>query len=188
MNKIVSGVLGLVMVLALTAGSAYALFSDSATVSGVTLTTGSTDLQVKLADGSDTYDSTLDLSTHVFETLSPGQETVPLAFDVRNSATDNVTLDLTGLLTSAAGDWGVLSPVLKMAIYKSTDTATTGATTGWKTLTEWNNAPVALPLSPLAQNGENNYKVSFMLDTSADNSVQGKTLSSVVVVLTGTQP
>lgn len=78
MNKIISGLLGIMMVTAVVGGTAYALFSTTATVNGINITTGSAGLTV---NDETTLNAALNLNN-----LYPGYQN-STTIDVKNTST-----------------------------------------------------------------------------------------------------
>lgn len=194
MNKILSGLLGLVLVAGLVGGSAYALLSDTASVTGVALSMGTAGLKIR-AEGAptDPWLDNLPLNNTVFANrLIPGRSEWG-RFEVMNDSTDSDTdpidMNLTAQLVSYNGNWGVLSDVVECAVYDEANagTPTDGATTGWKKLSEWNSAPVALPSAPLVSGDSVMYTIRCRLPETAENEVAGKGLTDMQFDIVGTQ-
>lgn len=192
MNKILSGLLGLVLVAGLVGGSAYALLSDTASVTGVALGVGSAGLNVR-AEGDTVWHETTDLTGLVFANkLIPGR-TEWGRFELQNASddsdTDPIDMNLTGQLVAHSGDWDDLSGVIMCSVYDELagGTPTGGASTGWKTLAQWASAPVSLPSGALVSGGERTYTIRCMLPTSADDSVAGMSVTGIGFDIVGTQ-
>lgn len=186
MNKILTGITGLLVVLGLVAGSAFALFSSTVSVTGLAINTASAVLEIS-TDNS-TFESTLDFGNTVLTTLLPG-ESDEGDFYLRNTSDDeNLELGLTAELISASGDWGSLNTVISCAVYEdgfTVDDAT--HSTNYLTLATWNSGPVSLTGGPLASGDTRQYWINCKLDENADNSVSGKSLTDVSFDIVGTQ-
>lgn len=192
MNKILSGILGLVLTLGLVGGSAYALLSDTASVTGIALSTGSASLLVKPEQEGAVYGETAPLNNAVFaNTLIPGRSEwgrFMVMNDSSDSDVDPIDMDLTGQIVSYSGNWGLLSPVVECAVYlEATGTPETGDTTGWGTLSTWETSPVPLPGGALVSGEERTYTIRCRLPETAGNEVAGLSLSDVQFDIVGTQ-
>lgn len=180
MNKIIAGIMGIVAVLSVVSVSAYALFSAQATVSGITLNTGTAGLKVGPGTGTPTQSS---VNLSVSDTLVPGETPVAQPFTLLNDSNE-VDFNLTARLTSAGGDWGVLSNLIEAGVYAENQAAEDAT---WKTLADWNAADVTLPAGPLNNGTERTYYVMYRLSSAATESVAGKSLTNITFVFTGTQ-
>lgn len=186
MNKILTGITGLLVVSGLVAGSAFALFSSTVSVTGLALNTGTAGLQISFDDV--TYQATADFANTVLTTLMPGESDEGDFWLKNNSDDETINLDLTARLVSANGDWGALSSVVSCAVYEdgfTVDDAT--HSTGYISLADWNSAPQELTGGPLAHDTSRHYWINCKLDDSADNSVAGKSLTDVSFDIVGTQ-
>ncbi len=203
MNKIYSGIISLVAITAVVAGSAYALFASQVEINGITLGTETSGLLVSLGNENSfgparTMDPNFQLAP-----LSPGETSTPGVFFLRNDG--DVNLNLTTRITAAGGHWSELSPVLEgvtctgVAVqgtapnYTGCNTADTANSTGWANLAYWNANEVPLPGGPLLpQVGSTNtndrmYVSFYRLPASADNSVANKEITNLTIQITGTQ-
>jgi len=187
MNKIITGLLGLVMVAAVVGGTAYALFSSTATVSGINISAGSAGIEVGSNNGNTTtnFNAGLNLSN-----LYPGYQNTT-TFVVKNTSTANIALAVKAQLT-AAGNWDQLADAVEVAVDAD------AGSTGWQTLRTWNAAPINFPGLTVAQNGFKTYTVYVRvpLNYSAGtplagnpvgNEISGQSLNNVTFTLTGTQ-
>lgn len=180
MNKILAGIIGIVTVLSVVSVSAYALFSAQATVSGITLNTGTASLLVGAGTGTPTSSSVV---LNVSDTLIPGESPIAQPFTLRNSS-DDVDFTLTAKLTSAGGDWGTLSNLIEAGVYVQGNDPSTAV---WNTLANWNASDVALPGGTLANEQQRTFFVMYRLSNSATESVAGQSLTNITFVFTGTQ-
>lgn len=185
MTKILSGFLGLVLVASVVAGTAYALFSSSATVSGITVTAGSAALLVKNGeDFTDSWNTGLNLNN-----VYPGYNN-STTITLKNNSTTPISLGITGQLT-AATNWPNLADAVEIAVNNG------GSSTGWKTLAQWNAAPVAFPGPAIPSGTAQDYTVYVRVPTVYDsgalagspvgNEIAGQILSNITFTLTGTQ-
>jgi len=192
MNKILISILGIILTIGVVSGTAYALFSDTATVSGVTLTTGSADLKINDADSlpavalstSNTYPGWID-----------GQP-----FKLTNASTSPIALDVTSRITSKTGSWTTLSPVVEVAIVEYSDAGqaagavaaknpaagTWTASTGWKSLADWYAVTPTVIGTTIDQSTDHYFVMWGRIPTTAGNEISGLTVSTNWV-LTGTQ-
>jgi hypothetical protein len=192
LKKIIFGVLGIVLAVTLVSGSAYALFSDTVPVSGLSLSTGSADL--KINGNLDAISNALSV-TNAYPGWIDG-----VAFSLTNSSTTPIQLDTAARLTAATGSWGELSPVVMVAVVEyasSTDAnnamsaknpvlANVTANTGWLSLADWNSSTPTSFGTTLPNSGIHYYVLWSMIPSSADNSIAGKAVS-VDYLITGTQ-
>lgn len=180
MKKIIFSVLAIALTVGSVAGSAYALFSDTVTVSGISLAAGDADLQFSI-DG-ETYEDSLDAGLDI-AAMAPGQEEFGF-FWLQNVSPSEIDLNVAAKLTAAGGDWADLSTKLLLNVEDVTSTNTTG----WLTLAQWNAADIALPANPLLDGTERQYKAYLKVDpTATSEEIAGKSLNNVTFVFTGTQ-
>jgi hypothetical protein len=177
MKKILTGLLGIVSVVAVTSVSAYALFIGQATVTGFNLQAGTAALTISQGDSTPT--SNVNLAGTTIK-LVPG-EVGSAVFTLHNEGDVNMTLK--GRLTSAEGDWGALNSLIEARIYTGDTPSGT-----WRTLAEWNAEDgITISGGDLAEGGERDYTVQYRLVSTADNTVAGKMISNITFVFTGTQ-
>lgn len=183
MKKILSGILGLALTLTVVGGVAYAAFTSTASVHGITIETASTGLTVGSHGGSlsDNFDAGLNLTG-----LVPGygiDNSKFTSFDVSNGSTDSINLKLFGQLTHVDSGWGTgLENWVEVAVNNATDTAGTG----YHTLADWNSTGFDFP-GPAIAPGITTYKVYVRVPSDAPNSIQGKSMTNITFVITGTQ-
>lgn len=191
MKKIILGVLGVVAAVGIAGGAAFALLSDTVSVSGLSLAAGNADLQIEHSNGGN-YNVGL---TGLFpgEGWSNGIKVAQPTFS--NVSLSPIDLDLTMRLTTASGDWDVLKHAVEVYV-KRLDNA--GTPTGWITLNQLNSGEVALP-GPLTK-GDTEYEVYIRVpyqyqdhysangyDYIVGNEIAGKSITNVTIVVTGTQ-
>jgi len=200
MKKIIISVLAIVLTMGAVTGTAYALFSDTATIQGVTINSGNAALRFDVAPTLPAVDGgpTLNLSGFPLSGLYPGFSQSG-ALWLMNLSQSNIALRVTGKLTSAA-TW---DPTLANAIWVNVvdrngygvgpgyvvTGSTTAHETGWQSLTTWNTTDIAFPsiIPRTMPSGHYGYDVYVKVDPSADNTIANKTLGGVVFTLTGTQ-
>ena len=132
MKKIILSALAIVLTVGVVSGTAYAIFSDSVTVSNIAFTTGNADLQ--FSDDSSTWQDSYYFPTWLAENIYPGYNDYA-TFYVKNNSTSPISLDLSTRLTGATNDWGVLSPIARVWI--GNNTGSVGV--GYETLAWWNS-------------------------------------------------
>lgn len=183
MKKILSGVLGIVVVASVVGGVAYAAFSSQASVLGTSFSTGSADLRIW---DSDSYEQSW-TANWTFSGLYPGLVSTPTNFWLKNTSDSPVSFSVKATLRSGVtGDWGELSPIVKVAITNSATPPAIGDG-AWKTLAQW-NSPGAYEIdAELAKDEETQYYFHVYTDVSAGNEIAGKTLSGVNFDFVGTQ-
>jgi predicted ribosomally synthesized peptide with SipW-like signal peptide len=201
MKKIILGVLGIVAAVGVASGAAFALFSDTATISGVTIAAGNADIKVAdyftHPDGyADSWSGSLNIGG-----VYPGF-VVPNSFDlwVKNFSTSPIGLNLTFRLTTLPSGWGnYLTYGAQMLIQQDG-----GGNTGWLSTPYWANNDVVLPGGPLTQGNERKYYIYIRVPnnygqdeasyaggpavhTVIGNEIAGQSLTGSVFTLTGTQ-
>lgn len=186
MKKIIAGILGIVLILSVTGGTAYALFSSTATVSNVAFTTGNANLTVGI-DGQ-TYASNLDVGSVKFNNLFPKAEDT-YQFSLKNESTSPISLSLAaklnnGVTESLAGSWNTLKDVVSVSFDYYDGSSWIPA--GFATLNQWNAAGYGLDGGVLAPDASRWYKMHVKV-ADADNSIAGKGINNVVFTFTGTQ-
>lgn len=179
MKKILSGVLGVTMVVAVVVGTARAVFTSSATVGGVTFATGNATLNVW--DG-DSYESNWAIPNY-FSNMYPGFSTnKDLWF--KNNSTSPIALSLFGKINAgASGEWAGLKNVVQVAV----NAADGSESTGWHTLNDWYTTGYSLPGSAIANGTERLYKFYVQVPSTYGNEIANMNLSGIVFNFTGTQ-
>jgi hypothetical protein len=163
-------------------GSAYALFSSTINFGGLSMTVGNSALQVQLPDGSWVNDDWT--SDYVLSGLYPGLST-SANFQLKNTSSAPISLDVTAQLVSADGDWDTLKDIITVRVHKADDTR---SSTGYKTLAAWNaEGGIDLPGAALAQGETRAYTLDIAIDKKYGNELANKKLSNIKVALTGTQ-
>ena len=189
MKKIFSGLLGLFLVIGIVAGTGYALFSSKVGITGMVLGTSTPLLQASINNSA--WSSTLPMGNNpMFQLLVPGKYDWG-EFYLQNASNGGLKFNLTGKITAAQGDWGLLSNVVQMRVcVYDTDPNILhcGAqNTGWKTLTQWNAGEVVLPGGALNASEVRHLAINLYLDSDAGNGYIGKQISDISFDITGTQ-
>jgi len=192
MKKIYLSILSIVATIGIVSGAAYALFSDTVKVSGLTVSTSNADLQINVMDENvdANYTDSIDVTSLVsIPNLYPGFQAEE-RFYLRNISKGSFYLRPSLQLTSAGGNWSTLKDTIEINI---TDLGTDGNGTyswGWRTLAWWNSEAKTISQTPgldIGNDKAHQYKIEVRVPTTADNTIAGKTLSNVTFVITGTQ-
>ncbi|MEI6533358.1 MAG: TasA family protein [Candidatus Roizmanbacteria bacterium] len=189
MKKIIAGILGLFIVVALVSGSAFALFLSSATLTGVTFAAGNADLQISV-DGLGFANTKIAPAEMNFQNMYPGYSATDTFWLKNNSSVPNMKLSLTGKLTSATtGLPSVLADNIQLEVVEidSFGADIPASTTGFKTLTVWNTTAQALPGVDLNYGATRQYRVNVKIDSTVGNDIAGLTITGALFTFTGTQ-
>lgn len=179
MKKIITGFLGILMVTAVVGGSAYALFSSTATVSGIAINTGSASL---LVGDNSTMTDDWDLSGFSVDNIYPGFQDDDY-FYLENASTSPIDLTVTGQFTSYSGNWNALKDVIQIRVVRTDNSAATS----WRTLADWQAGPVTIPGGEIAYGDTEQYQVMMRVPSSAGNEIANKSLSNMTFTFVGTQ-
>lgn len=180
----------MVLTISISVGTAYALFSTTASVSGITIAAGNAGLEIG-TDGS-SYWPDYNFSGSFFDKLYPGVNIFGPQFLIKNTSDANVDLALFAQLKdgdaieSPSGSWAAL----KDQIYIGFDyyEGTQWKTAGTATLANWNSPGYALEGGALAHGDQRWYRIHVTIPSGADNSIANKGLTNVKFTFTGTQP
>jgi hypothetical protein len=198
MKKILYGFIGLFLVIGIVAGTAYAIFTTSANVTGVVLGTATPGLVLcdSIGGVAQNCAAAFTFPDDPFGPLVPGGEDWA-DFFLKNNSNGGTTsgillpLNLSATIPSAGGDWGALADAveMKVCLYDATPAnhCYTPTATAWKTLAQWNSGDTELPGNPLLQGATQRYTVLFRLPSWFDNTVAGKTITDMTVTFKGTQ-
>jgi hypothetical protein len=205
MNKIITGILGILVVTGLVAGIGYALFTDTVSINGMVLGTTTPGLQIcnPLGNCSKTLDLTNLPADKGFGPLSPGQMDWG-DFYIENNSTGtygptspdklnfNLKAQLVGTPTSIPwNSWNLLKDAIQMRICIYNDTPAyhcdEAKATPWRTLSFWQANEVSLPGGTLEQGSSERYTILFRIPESYTNDIAAKKITGVNFVLTGTQ-
>ena len=163
MKKILLSVLGIVLAVGVVSGAAYALFSTTATVSGITISSGNAGLAIYDGGTWTPINEFVVSLNNKLVNLYPGF-TDYTNVDFYNNSNSNIGLDLKMQLTHADGDWSDLSNKIYIAV-----TLQGGDPAGsWYTLAQWNANPISFGTT-LNAGAKVTYKVSFLVDGNAGN-------------------
>ncbi|MCL5409558.1 MAG: hypothetical protein M1607_01710 [Patescibacteria group bacterium] len=187
MRKIFSGFLGLALVVAVVAGTAYAVFADTVTVSGVNISTATADLKINGTEDSLTLSGILDENIFPGYGVSGDKNTT---FTLTNSSTGNFGLDISAKLTSAPGDWNALKDVVYVRVVDES----LPYDTGWHLLSDWYAGDIPLTISPIGVGSTHTFRVYLQMPynypiggTPIGNELKNKSITNVTFVITGTQ-
>lgn len=192
MKKILLSILAIALTVGTVSASAYALFSDTATVGGMTFTSGNADVQVALDKlGGATYETGFAnsvnfwgaLNSKLFGNMYPGFQEWGY-FRIKNNSASNITLNLTGQLRNGVtGNWDALKDKIQIRITKEDGSDLTG----WVTLSDWNSTPRSLGSLPKSET-PSTYRIYVQIPRDGvGNEIAGKTLSDVNFDIVGTQ-
>lgn len=205
MKKIIGGILGLFLVIGIVAGTGYALFSDTVTMTGMVLGTATPGLEISFYNKSDDtpvgYSPTLNFTGQSFQKLLPGEYDWG-AFWLRNNSIDGndnplepydetLNFSLKGSILSAGGNWNALKDVIRMRICVYNEADANGCDpvekTNWYTMDSWFTTEKTLPGGTLLSGDERPYVINFWIPDSYGNEVSGLTISNMTMQVTGTQ-
>lgn len=183
MKKIILSFLLIFLVLGAVSVSAYALFSSTATVSGLTFSTGSANLQIS-ADGS-VWDSSFEPS-QTYTNMAPGflssQE-----FYMKNTSLSNINLKIhTKLIDNSpaanSSAWSVIGNKIIVTFQKQNGVIWIDLASG--SLSHWQST--GFDFDTLAFNDSQKYKMVVSLEGIVDSD-SGQTLSGLSFVFVGVQ-
>lgn len=162
--------------------AAYSLFFSTASISGVTFSTGSAALLI--GDGI-TFDTDWAPGNFLFENMVPGGDPKVGDFSLKNNSDSDITMSLGAKLSSSYTE----NPVGSFdALKNDILVRVTGGigSTEWTTLDEFNTTGINFD-SGLAKDEVRDYHFEVKLSDTADNSVSGKGLQSVMIEFSGEQ-
>ncbi|MFA5024972.1 MAG: TasA family protein [Candidatus Shapirobacteria bacterium] len=183
MKKIVSSILLIVFILGLVSSSAYALFSSTATVSGLTFSTGSADLKISI-DGN-TWDTTFEPVSN-YTNMAPGflgsQE-----FYLKNTSLSNIGLNIfTKLIdnspASNSSSWSVIGNKIIVSFQKYNGTTWIDLASG--PISQWQTT--GFEIDSISYGNSQKYQMKVSLN-GIDNNDTGQTLSGLSFQFLGTQ-
>ena len=181
MKKILLSILAIALTVGTVSASAYALFTTTETVSGITITSGNADLVIY--DGG----TTTEISGFVGSLNGKLANLYPkfkdyTNVDFKNTSTSNIGLNLKMQLTNAGGNWNELKDKVYIAISpKGVEP------TNWYTLAQWNANPISFGGILAHDDTADSYRFSIAVADNAGNEIAGKSISNVTFVITGTQ-
>ena len=194
MKKILLSVLAITLTVGLVSGAAYAVFSDTAEVNGIAISTGNADLRI---NGANNLSNALDVD-NVYPGWMDGEK-----FYLTNNSSSNIGLEVTAKIREKSQDWNILKDEIKVRVLeyvneshanndlndgKPGENISTPPTkdTGWKTLEEWKASEKEITGSPISQNDTRYYVVWGYVNSSAGNNIAQKNVR-VNYDLVGTQ-
>lgn len=184
MKKIIISLLLIVITLTMVTVSASALFSSTASVSGVTFASGSASL--KIDDNAGHWTTGYGPGNLVFANMYPGYTNFqPIHLKNESSTNIKFTLgaQLSGGLVSDEAVWNLLKDKIQMRITNADGTV---AKTSWRTLAYWDSTNVRFDTS-LAQNEDRYYRVEVTISKTYGNEISDKTLSNLTMTFSGIQ-
>jgi len=177
--------MAIAIAIAVVTTSASALFSSTATVSGVTFSTGNANLQVW--NGA-TWVSDYNPGNFLFQNMFPsyaGSQT----FYLKNNSTSNITLGINAKIRNGAaedpsGSWNVLKDVVQVSFF---DVDMAASATGWASLSYWNTTGANFLTAGISKGAQRQYRVDVRVVGSAGNEISNKSLADMKFDFTGTQ-
>jgi len=183
MKKIYLSIMAIVLTVGLVSGAAYALFSDTVTVSGLTVSTGNADLVV-YDGGTDTLIQNFvsSLNTALVD-IYPGWHDYTV-MDFSNESLSDIDMSLKGQITAHGGNWEALKDVIQVVV-SSEGTYDNPPTTGWLTLDQWSTVARSFGAT-LGHGTKTPYKFFMRIPSNVGNEISGKSLT-INFEFTGTQ-
>lgn len=188
MKKILLSIFAIALTVGLVSGTAYALFSDTVNVAGITMTSGNADLKITdpgtgwLVSGG-TYTSFLSTNLSNFY---PGKIDATW-MDFKNQSKSDIDLALSAQITATGGNWEELKNKIELAIVDDTYSmnGTQPQNTDFHPLSWWTvNRSFGSNLKP---GKTTQYRLFIRVVGSAGNEMVGKSLSDMTITFTGTQ-
>lgn len=193
MKKIFMSILAIALTVGAVSGTAYALFTDTATISGITITAGNADLKIGNGD-SDHADSIV--GGVIPMSLYPGIGFTLPPVNLYNNSTSNINLRVKSQITdwqnNGNGDWGALADNLYSRVINVTN-GSSYVYGDWHTLREWHDTGYDLPGSsiPSATNtlwtGKASYVTEYTIHSDVGNGIANASIRNIVITMTGTQ-
>lgn len=177
-TRIGLSLLSIVMALTLMAGATYAFFSDQATTTGNTFSTGNASLEIATHTGSGPGGYGASIEGPTFNNLFPGFSDRSL-FWLRNSSTSDVDMDLTADVAATVPASGPLGDTLLIKWRCDVDGNGGIADNTFSpefTPIDWEAGGNAA-LGSLEQNEQMICEMSFRIPATATNDVAGKTVT-----------
>lgn len=187
MKKIIMSVLAIALAIGVVSSAAYALFTDTVNVAGITMTSGNADLVVTdtgtkwlVSGGNFVYFLNQQLNN-----FYPGKVDYTNMIFTNNSKSD-IGLKLSVQITAHGGNWSQLYNKIEMAIGTAANNSN-NLPTAWADLDYWANAPRSISDSTLTKNTPTEYRVFLRVKNSVGNEVIGQSLTGMTITFTGTQ-
>lgn len=183
MKKIFSSFLLIALVIASVSLSAYALFSSTANISGLTFSTGSADLQISTTDSN--WSNTVSLPP-LYENMAPGFTSTQNIF-LKNVSLSDINLNVyTQLIDSSptanGAVWDIIGEKIIVTFQKLVDSTWTDIASG--PLLQWRDS--GFNFDTLSRNISQNYRMQVSLN-GIENEDSSQVLSDLSFNFTGTQ-
>jgi len=172
MKKILIGFLGLMMLVGVVGGTAYALFSSTVTVNNVAISAGNATLEFS-PDNTNWY-SDYTFSQWMAQNVYPGWSDC-VNFWVRNVSSSDIKLDVSAQLMSATGNWDAFKDLLVVDIQQDGNPGIS------RTPANWNAAKISLNFSlnkPGLSGATKKVNICLTVPTTADNTIADQWLST----------
>ncbi len=180
MRKILTGILGVLLVVGVVSGSAAALFSATANVNNVAIRAGTAGLEFSTT-GTGSWSTSYGFPDWLADNVYPGYAN-SATFYVRNISTAPIALRISAQLMSAAYGWNEFEDVTNVWI--GNPAGSTGS--GYFTLTEWNSSARDTQMVVPYGSVSTPMGIFFNISSGAGNGIAGQGISTNWV-LTGTQ-
>lgn len=199
MRRILASLLVMVTLGGVVASGTLAVFTDTATIAGVSVNSSTADLKIgdDTEDHADNLNGPFNLPFNFYPGLfvqwnTPGNE--PL--NLYNVSTGNFSLSIFAQIThweSTQGNWSALANAVQVRVVNVTDTLNP-VFGGWHTLQEWHDTGFQLPGAPIPVanpsilfSGKGSYGLELYIDSSVGNEIAGANLNNMTITFTGTQ-
>lgn len=195
MKKIVISAGSLVVMYALLSSTAAAMFLPSAEFTGINLQTASYGIQVSSDAQDPVFQDTATLLGS-FD-LQPDMTPFENIFWVKSDNSQGQRISLSARIEGGSGDWEQLKDLVKIQIQE----ATSGESSDWLTLQEWQTAQT-MPVPTMAESVQRQYKVlydfssTYSVDPDGEgplsvgdqvgNETMGLSLEGVKLIIEGT--
>jgi hypothetical protein len=158
----------ILILIAVVSGAAYALFTDTAEVKGISFSAGNADLQFSVDGGS--WGDSYTFDSLIEENVYPGYKDYA-EFWVKNDSDSEIDLELSAQIVSQSNTtgWNALKNVAKVWI--GDETGTDGV--GYNTLQWWSAVKRDLDVT-LGYNEGMKMRVYLEIPSTADNSIADK--------------
>lgn len=178
MKKIIAGIIGLLLVVGVTSGAAYALFFSTVKVNNVAISAGTSGLEFS-TNGEDWY-TDFTFPDLLAENVAPGYHD-HATFYLKNTSSADIKLALKARLVSAPEGWSVFAN--NMTVWLGNSAGSQGS--GYFTLTDWNSVErdlnITIPKGDTADMG-----IYVDIPSTVGNDIAGQTLRTNWEI-TGTQ-
>lgn len=182
MKKILFSLIMIAVTVGIVTASAYALFTDSSDVKGVSITSGDANL---LVNGGESLNANW-FADKVYPGWVSGQR-----FNLKNASASNINLNLTAKLSSVAYSWDSLKDTTLVALveyssWQDADAALAAKNpslnavenTGWISLADWYTTAKSIDTS-IQQNQTHDFVFWTMIDKEATSQqIAGKSVST----------